>query len=124
MESMNWKVSRWTLSLSAALLFGLMTPAPVQADDWGFSLNLPFFRVRANDGYYYYDNDYYHPYRYRSYHYGPNHRYYYHPRTWDLGTDEKVRYNADGTIEHETTRKYIGPDGRTYEETIDQHKHY
>jgi hypothetical protein len=124
MNSIRLFLNKYTLGVSAALLAVAFAPAPVQAGDWGISLNLPFFRVRASDGYYYYDNDYRHPYRYRSHNYRPHNRYYYHPRRWDLGTEEDVRYNPDGSIEHETTRRYIGPDGRTYEDTVDRHTHY
>lgn len=58
----------------------VVAPNPVQADDFGISLDVPFFRVRAHDGYYYHDNDYHHNYDYRSHHYEPAKRHYYYPR--------------------------------------------
>jgi hypothetical protein len=111
----------WIVGGLAAAMAIPMVSTPAQG--FGISLDLPFFRVRSYDGYYYYDNDYHHPHGYHSHYYRPHGRYYYAPRTW-YGTDEDVHYNADGTIQHETTRKYVGPDGKLYEETIDKHTHY
>lgn len=73
-------------------------PATVQADDWGISLDLPFFRVRAYDGYYYYDNDYMRPYWYQSYHYAPERRYYYYPRHNRPIPPHRHWVGPDGTI--------------------------
>src|SRR3972149_4683933 len=114
MKPKNLAVKRLGLVAAVFSLVCLLAPMPVQADDWGFSLDLPFFRVRSHDGHYYRDNDY--PPRYGSpgRHYAPEHRHYYYPRRGGVDV-EHIQRNPDGTIYHETDRRWIGPDGRVYE---------
>jgi hypothetical protein len=104
MCSSKRKLTKYATFLIVAGLTGMVSiPSPVRADDWGISLDLPFFRVRAYDGYYYYDNDYMRPYWYQSYHYAPEGRYYYYPyrhrqypphKHW-MGPDGNHRYYED-----------------------------
>ena len=92
----------WVVAASALVL--ALAPAPVQANDWGISLNVPFVRVRSYDGYYYQDNDYQHPYSYRSHHYAPEQRYYYYP-TQHRRRDNDRHYD-----------NWVGVDGHRYSE--------
>ena len=92
----------WVVAVSALIL--ALAPAPVQANDWGFSLDVPFVRVQSHNGYYYRDNDYYNPYSYRSYHYAPEQRYYYYP-------SQSRRQREDRQHDH-----WVGADGRIYSE--------
>jgi lysozyme family protein len=80
-----------------------IAPAPVQASDWGISLNVPFVRVQSHNGYYYRDNDYQNPYSYRSHHYAPENRHYYYP--------SQSRRQRDRQHDH-----WVGVDGRIYSE--------
>ena len=92
------------LLVAASALVFVSAPAPVQADDWGISLNVPFVRVQSHNGYYYRDNDYQNPYSYRSYQYAPEQRYYYYP-------SQSRRHRNDRQHDH-----WVGVDGRIYSE--------
>ena len=92
----------WLLAACALVL--VSAPAPVQASDWGISLNVPFVRVRPHNGYYYRDNDYQNPYSYSSHYYAPQQRHYYYP--------SRSRHHSD---RHHSDRA-VGADGSRYSE--------
>jgi len=107
MKTYKHLITGFCVVAASALLLAL-APAPVQASDWGISLDVPFVRVRAQDGYYYRDNDYENPYSYRSHYYAPQQRHYYYP--------SRSRHHD----EHRHYDRAVGADGRRYSE---HHRH-
>lgn len=96
------------LAVACCLAIFVIAPPPVQADDWGISLDIPFFRVRAHDGYYYHDNDHHNHYYHHGHYYEPTKRYYYYPR-------KKHHHH------HDHFDAWIGVDGHSYR---DHKKHH
>jgi hypothetical protein len=92
----------WLVAASALVL--ILPSAPVQAGDWGISLDVPFIRVRSHDGYYYRDNDYGNRFSHYSHHYEPEQRYYYYP-------SERRHHDDDHYYD-----RWVGVDGRRYGE--------
>lgn len=101
MKTFKYLITGCSLVAACALLL-VLPPVPVQAGDWGISLNVPFVRVRAQDGYYYRDNDFNNRYDYQSHVYAPEQRYYYYP-SHSRRHHSSDRYN-----------NWVGVDGRTY----------
>jgi hypothetical protein len=107
--------SRIALVAAGVGIAAFLMPPTASAADWGFSLDVPFFGVRAHDGRYYYDND---PYVYRDYPYRTHpYRPYYYPYrnpVVDRDVDVEAHGGPAGTIHSQRTtedrhRSYYNP---------------
>lgn len=97
------------LIIATMALALVWAPAPVSADNWGISLDVPFVRVRPHQGYYYRDNDYGNRYSPRSHYYKPENRHYYYP-------SQSRHQHGDRNYD-----SWIGVDGSSYG---DRHRHH
>ena len=109
MKSYKHLITGFCLAAASALVL-VSAPPPVQAGDWGISLDVPFIRVRAQDGYYYRDNDYNNRYSHRSHQYAPEQRYYYYP-------SQHRHHNNDHNYD-----RWVGVDGHRYGERQYHHR--